>query len=285
MHWIVKMAFLLFYLRIAHTKIFTWSIYATIATNCVFTVIIWMIYCFQCIPLDAYFNKAAHPTVQCLPNKVLYFVPAALSIFTDLVIFFLPLGPLWTVKTSLRNRIMLIGVVSLGGLAVLVSILRIIVLLEFETTTDFTYTLGKMIIISAIEIDVAIIAANGPALKTLFVKGRTGNTRPSHYGGSHELSSGMSRSKKQKIPSDPSHSSKASHGNGNAFRQQVAYGPNGRSTDADGHWRTDSEEKLFQKNEANIVVTSSIGVESRVIDRSTNYDPVYNQQFHGAERV
>jgi hypothetical protein len=65
---------------------------------------------------------------------------------------------------------MLISIVSLGGAAVLVSMLRLIVLREFQTSTDFTYTLGKMIIISAIEIEVAIIAANGPSLKTFSVK-------------------------------------------------------------------------------------------------------------------
>jgi hypothetical protein len=77
MHWIIKMAFLLFYLRFAAAKVFRTLVYATMGLNTLLTVIIWFIYCFQCIPLDAYFNKAAHPTVKCLDNSILFFVPAA----------------------------------------------------------------------------------------------------------------------------------------------------------------------------------------------------------------
>lgn len=65
---------------------------------------------------------------------------------------------------------MLISVVTLGAIVVLISSLRMIVLREFQKGTDFTYTLGKLIIISSIEIDVAIIAANGPSLKTFWAR-------------------------------------------------------------------------------------------------------------------
>jgi hypothetical protein len=48
--------------------------------------------------------------------------------------------------------------------------LRIIVLVQFEKNIDLTYTLGKLIIISSIEIDLAIIAANAPSLKIYWSK-------------------------------------------------------------------------------------------------------------------
>ena len=72
------MTFLLFYLRLAHTNTFKYTIWGTMGLNTMFTVIIWLIYCFQCIPLDAYFHPAAHPLTVCLPKQVLYYVPAAL---------------------------------------------------------------------------------------------------------------------------------------------------------------------------------------------------------------
>ncbi len=77
MHWIIKMAFLLFYLRFANAKTFRSLIYGTMALNTVFAIITWLIYTFQCVPLDAYFHPAAHPTVRCLDRSVLAFVPAA----------------------------------------------------------------------------------------------------------------------------------------------------------------------------------------------------------------
>jgi hypothetical protein len=65
---------------------------------------------------------------------------------------------------------MLISIVSLGAVVVLISSLRMIVLREFQKEEDVTYSLGKLIIISSIEIDVAIIAANGPSLKTFWAR-------------------------------------------------------------------------------------------------------------------
>lgn len=63
---------------------------------------------------------------------------------------------------------MLLSIISLGGIVVLISILRLTVLLEFQKFTDFTYSLGKIIIISCIELEVAIMAANAPSLKIFF---------------------------------------------------------------------------------------------------------------------
>lgn len=76
MHWVVKTAFLLFYLRFA-VKGFRLLVFCTMGLNTLFTVITWLVYCFQCIPLDAFFNKAAYPEVKCLDNSILAFVPAA----------------------------------------------------------------------------------------------------------------------------------------------------------------------------------------------------------------
>lgn len=77
MHWIIKMAFLLFYLRFA-TKLFRSLVYCTIGLNTLFTIIQWFIYCLQCIPLDTFFHPEAHPNVKCFDNSILAFVPAAL---------------------------------------------------------------------------------------------------------------------------------------------------------------------------------------------------------------
>lgn len=77
MHWVIKMAFLLFYLRFATAKIFRNLVYCTMALNTLSAVSTWTIYCLQCIPLDAYFHPELHPTVKCLDKSILAFVPAA----------------------------------------------------------------------------------------------------------------------------------------------------------------------------------------------------------------
>ena len=74
-----------------------------------------------------------------------------------------------------------------GGIAVIVSCLRIIVLHQFAVSADFTYILGKMVIISALELNVAIMAANAPSLKAVWLKHISGSL--SSYMSSIQLSS------------------------------------------------------------------------------------------------
>jgi hypothetical protein len=185
------------------------------------------------------------------------------SILTDCIILILPIPPLWSIQASVRRRIMLIAVITFGGSAVLVSFFRLIVLHQFDVNPDFTFTLGKMVIVSAIELDIAIMAANAPSLKAVWLKyvckrnftsadvssynkhavsGGSGG----HLNGSrsHELSamSKMRRSGHQRVPSI----------NNTAQEQGVGE-----------QWRNDSEEELFQ-NKKGIMVTSSVGVDRDV---------------------
>ena len=76
MHFIIKMAFLLFYLRFA-TKTFRKLVWVTIGLNSIMTLAILLLYCFQCLPLDAFFNPQNHPNVKCVDNNYLAFIPAS----------------------------------------------------------------------------------------------------------------------------------------------------------------------------------------------------------------
>jgi hypothetical protein len=260
MHWVIKMAFLLFYLRFANTRLFRNLVYCTMALNTLTAVTTWTIYCLQCMPLDAYFHPEAHPTVKCLDKSVLAFVPAAFvslsnhrsttyltyqNVFIDILIVVLPIRPLWKIQVSLRKRIQLISVVSLGAVVVLISSLRMIVLREFQRGTDFTYTLGKLIIISSIEIDVAIMAANGPSLKTFWARfishTMTTSTTDSGYGTNGNKLSDLSSQRKRTMIS-----------------QASCQAINGTNLPIQGG--NDSAEEL-RKNDSAIVVTSSVGVE------------------------
>lgn len=76
---------------------------------------------------------------------------------------------------SLRRKLSILAVVCLGGIAVLVSALRIIVALEFlADPDDTTYGLAKLVIMTCVELQVAIVTANMPAVKALWTLWRTG---------------------------------------------------------------------------------------------------------------
>ncbi|KAL4804567.1 hypothetical protein BDV18DRAFT_161662 [Aspergillus unguis] len=170
MQFIVKHAFLQFYLRLANGTTFTFSIYFTMALNAAIAIALWLLYCLQCRPLAAFWNPTAYPGFKCLDTSVTYYVPVAFNILTDFLILCLPIRPLWKIQASVSRRLGIIAVVTVGGVAVIVSCLRIIVLHQFAVDPDFTYILGKMVIISSAELNTAIMAANAPSLKAVWLK-------------------------------------------------------------------------------------------------------------------
>lgn len=70
---------------------------------------------------------------------------------------------------TVRRRLTIIAVLTTGGSAVMVSGLRAIILFKFGSSPDFTWTLAEMVIISNVEMQVAIVAANMSSLKAFYV--------------------------------------------------------------------------------------------------------------------
>lgn len=147
-----------------------------------------------------------------------------------------------------RRKIGVITVIGFGGVAVLVSMLRLIVLYQFYVNPDFPYILGRMIIISAFEIEIAVIAANMPSIKALWTRvirkgSASGSGGPS---GSYRLSS-MEPSKQHR-----------SRQLGGVRSHISAKDLSAKGTDT---WRNESEEELFGKS-GQIKVTTDIAVKS-----------------------
>lgn len=69
---------------------------------------------------------------------------------------------------TLKRRLAVLAILTTGGAAVLCGGLRAIILFRFSSSPDFTYVLGEMVIISAIEMDMAVLCANMPALKAFW---------------------------------------------------------------------------------------------------------------------
>ncbi|KAI9375055.1 hypothetical protein BJX61DRAFT_540203 [Aspergillus egyptiacus] len=175
MHFAIKTGFLLFYLRLVNKPSFLYSVYATMLLNFLVAVALWLLYCLRCRPLPAFWNPGAYRDATCVETAVTYYLPAALNILTDIIILVLPIPPLWRMQAPVCRRIEVIAVVTFGGAAVIVACLRVIVLHEFVVNPDFTYILGSMVIVSAVELNVAIMAANAPSLKAVWLKHSSGS--------------------------------------------------------------------------------------------------------------
>lgn len=84
---------------------------------------------------------------------------------------------------STRRKVAVLSVISFGASAVLVACLRLIPLFELNSSPDTSYVLGKMVIVAAVEIQLAIIAVNLPSLKVLWNKvtgGSSAGSKPEY---------------------------------------------------------------------------------------------------------
>lgn len=190
------------------------------------------------------------------------------TIFIDLCIVILPIQPLWAIQVSLRKRLELISIFSLGGVVVLISILRVIVLLDFQNMTDITYVLGKLIIISSIELEVAIMVANAPSLRVFWNKIVGKGTQNDQYNKSHSPSNLSKGQTKWRFGTQSS-----------CVRSN--YSPHahiqGEETPTVEKIDNDSEEALAKhESDGGIYVTSYVGVETHEARNSQGDVETYN---------
>ncbi|KAI9926159.1 hypothetical protein MW887_004622 [Aspergillus wentii] len=243
-HWTIKQAFLFFYLRLSPDQRFRRVVYATMLLNTLFTIANWLIAFLQCKPFKAAIYKSSYPNAKCIDPYVLNMLPTGLNIITDLIILTLPIPTVLALQMSAKRKAAVLGVICFGATAVITAFCRFEVQRQLITDPDTPYVLGRMIIVAAIEIEVAVVAVNLPAMRSLFTKlvGSSGGDEV--YPSSHELPSGNKRSSRQK--------------NG-AFRLSQ------RGGGVTGATLTESEEELIRREGgSSIKITTDVDVSSAV---------------------
>jgi hypothetical protein len=69
---------------------------------------------------------------------------------------------------SNRRKIAVLSVISFGASAVIVACFRLMPLFELYVSPDVSWVLGKMVIVAALEIQLAVVASNLPSMKALW---------------------------------------------------------------------------------------------------------------------
>lgn len=77
-HFTLKQAFLVFYLRLSPRKDFRLAVYGTVAMCTIFLGVEWMLAFLQARPLQAMFHPKAYPNAKFLSQYVVQMVPTAL---------------------------------------------------------------------------------------------------------------------------------------------------------------------------------------------------------------
>lgn len=164
---------------------------------------------------------------------------------------------------SCRKKISITAVIAFGGSSVIVAACRFIVLAQLAVATDVSYVLGHMVIVAAIEIELAIIAVNMPSMKVLFNRRNNNNGESSGkqaQSGSYKLSSMDGKV--------GPHSSSAARGGG--ARNSAAPVADVSIT---RHMADGSEEELWRKEGRDrVYVTKTVAVDSFAIGDAEHAD-------------
>ncbi|GIZ48687.1 hypothetical protein CKM354_001173700 [Cercospora kikuchii] len=120
-----------------------------------------------CTPPAAFWDHSIkHKT--CQDRLALSLASTSLNMITDILITVLPLPFLNKLQLPRRQKWALVGVFAIGGLVVIVSILRLPSLYHLMSSKDITYENAMACIWSSIELNTGIICSCLPTLRCLF---------------------------------------------------------------------------------------------------------------------
>ncbi|OHW91684.1 CFEM domain-containing protein [Colletotrichum incanum] len=172
---LVKTSVLMFLLRLSGQKrSIRYTIIGLNVFNMALMIAIFITVVFQCQPISYFWEKAGRnpPTDgKCIDMAAFYVGTASLTIFTDVLSLALPFWIFLGLKMPVRVKIALLAVFALGAVVTAISVLRLAWLIEVsyhinkqDPTYDIRFTY------SAVETNLAIIAASAPALRGLFLR-------------------------------------------------------------------------------------------------------------------
>ncbi|KAM3413839.1 hypothetical protein BST61_g10518 [Cercospora zeina] len=122
---------------------------------------------FTCNPPEAFWDHSIK-NKTCQDRLALSLASTSLNMVTDILITVLPLPFLNKLQLPRRQKWALVGVFAIGGIVVIVSILRLPSLYHLMRSKDLTYENAMAAIWSSIEMNTGIICSCLPTLRCLF---------------------------------------------------------------------------------------------------------------------
>lgn len=137
----VKLSILFFYRAIASHRTFRRLVYATMVFVCVYTFAATIASVFQCEnPANSwnttgYFSQfdrdptTKRPKFKCYDPIRLWVFSAVINLLTDVIILLLPIPALLSLRVPMSKRLALIGIFSIGIMAIVASSVRMWVMM------------------------------------------------------------------------------------------------------------------------------------------------------------
>ncbi|KAK9545726.1 hypothetical protein V6Z77_009280 [Aspergillus fumigatus] len=165
---LTKISICLFYLRVFPARPFRMMTYIVIGLNTGFLIAFVMISVLQCRPIKgAWLHWDGEGHYSCNNINAQGWSAAAINMVLDLIVMALPLRELYRLNLSLRKKLFVMSMFSLGIFVTLVSIVRLNSLIHFAATNNLTWDYVEIGYWSTIEVHVGIICACLPAIRAL----------------------------------------------------------------------------------------------------------------------
>ncbi|WQF80705.1 hypothetical protein CDEST_05719 [Colletotrichum destructivum] len=164
---LLKISIALSLLRLSKNRWYSRTLWALIVFVVLYTIMAWLSFFLYCTPLEGYWDKSLKPTcynIKLFVNFAL--VNTAFNIFTDVCFATLPIPIIWVLQMKLRTRIYLIGILSLGYLAVIMGIIKAVYQIAQPGNKDGTFR-QSIQFWGFLQLNLGIIAACAPAIKPL----------------------------------------------------------------------------------------------------------------------
>ncbi|VUC27350.1 unnamed protein product [Clonostachys rosea] len=146
---------------------YEYLLWAMIVFVTLYSIEAWLTIFLFCKPLPRYWDSSIQGKCYSLSLFAKFgLANTAFNIFTDVAFATLPVPIIWTLKMPVKTRLYLIGVLSLGYVAVVIGILKAVAQINFTSNKDSTFTY-EIQFWGLLQLNLGIIAACAPALKPL----------------------------------------------------------------------------------------------------------------------
>ncbi|KAH9876232.1 hypothetical protein J1614_004111 [Plenodomus biglobosus] len=169
---LIKISLLLQYLRIFKAGYMRWICIVLLGLVSLWGLGFMFVTWFPCFPIRGGWDRTIG--AKCygfgfndVPTFVSMFIGhSTVNMIFDIAIFLTPMVLFRTPNLRLKNALAMVGVFTFGGVVVATSVWRLSVIIDTRAATspyiDFTWWSPSMIILSCLEIDLAIICASMP---------------------------------------------------------------------------------------------------------------------------
>lgn len=185
----VKMSILFFYRSIATSRNFRRIVNGTIIFVILYTISTTLASAFQCTNPAASYDTSGYlaqfgvktgkrpfKNVKCFDPSKLWIFTGAVNLFTDVLILFVPIPTLLSLRVPMSKRLALIGIFSVGILAIVASCIRMWVMaLWAENAVNSARYGTDLLLWGQVETNAGIVSASVPFLRLAWRGGENGS--------------------------------------------------------------------------------------------------------------